>query len=399
MLDTIVLALDQRQFEVLRPELFSPSAQGLITPPYYSLGSRGNFACVQNPTKDHLRAGRYQPRLTLSKRRAPNGFALALRIEFSAPKLLFGNNFDELVTHDFKVVLELLHQKLTEMGVKVSRDTLRQAPISSIHYGKNFAFTDYTTCSMVMAELDRVDLTKRLDLSHTDYRNEGQAIRYHANSFELVFYDKLRDLERARYSEKRGMERDYSTLPLQRGRANLLPKELEVLRMEVRLGTRAKVKTVLERTGIAAEPCFESLFDADIAKTVLTHFWTEVRFQLALRNDWDGQKPEELVATLAAASSGKVRLSKLLRQLGGAMLIGSIGIRGAEALVGRHCSPRSWQRHKRELRGLPSIGHSRFSAFKQIDDALTRFEPLRMEAFRTPHGQGNLASAELESRS
>ena len=244
---------------------------------------------------------------------------------------------------------------------------------------------------MVMAELDRIDPTKRLDLSHTDYRNEGHAIRYHANSFELVFYDKLKDLERAQYSERRGLEKEYGAGLLQRARAKLLPKELEVLRMEVRLGTRAKIKSVLEHTGISAEACFESLFDADVAQRVLKHFWSEVRSQLALSNYWEGQKPEEFVATLASANSGRVRLGKLLQQLGGIMLIGSIGIRGAEALVGRHCSPRSWQRLKRELKGLPPVGHSRFSALKQIDDDLTRFEPLRMEVFRTPPGQGNLA--------
>ena len=98
MLDSIVLTLDQRHFEVLLPERFSRSAQGLLMPPYYPLGSRGKFACVQNPTKKQLRAGHYEPRLTLSKQKIFNGFAMTLRIEFPAPKLVFGNNFDELET-------------------------------------------------------------------------------------------------------------------------------------------------------------------------------------------------------------------------------------------------------------------------------------------------------------
>ena len=92
MLDTIVLTLDQRQFEVLRPDRFSPSAQGLLKPPYYPLGARGNFACVQNPTKEDLKAGRYLPRLTLAKRKVTGGFASTLKVEFSAPKLIYGNN-------------------------------------------------------------------------------------------------------------------------------------------------------------------------------------------------------------------------------------------------------------------------------------------------------------------
>src|SRR5262249_18254804 len=69
MLDTVVSPLDRRQFEVLQPECFSPSAKGLLAPPYYPLGLRGNFACVQNPTKADLQDGRYLPRLTLAKRK------------------------------------------------------------------------------------------------------------------------------------------------------------------------------------------------------------------------------------------------------------------------------------------------------------------------------------------
>ena len=167
MLDTIVLTLDQRHFDVLLPERFTPSAKGLLAPPYYSLGLRGNFACVQNPSKSKLKAGHYEPRLTLSKRKASNGFALGLRVEFSAPKMLLGNNFDELESSDFHDTMEVLHQRLGEMGIRTSMDALRSAPVSAIHYSKNIPFTDYTSCSMVLNELARIDITKRLDLSHT----------------------------------------------------------------------------------------------------------------------------------------------------------------------------------------------------------------------------------------
>ena len=111
MLDTIVLTLDQDQFELDEPERFSPSAQGLLVPPYYRLGARGHFSCKQNPTRTDLKAGRYLPRLTLSKRWLRSSFALTLRIEFSAPKLIFGNNFDELRSRDFERVLAALQRQ------------------------------------------------------------------------------------------------------------------------------------------------------------------------------------------------------------------------------------------------------------------------------------------------
>jgi hypothetical protein len=382
MLDTVVLTLDRRQFEVLQPERFSPSAKGLLAAPYYPLGARGNFACVQNPTKADLQGGRYLPRLTLAKRKIPSGFALTLRIEFSAPKLVFGNNFDELESQDFGKVLVALHRGLAHMGIGISTDVLRQARVSAIHYSKNIVFIDYTTCSMVMSELDLIDLNSRLDLSHTDYRNNGHAVRYHANSFEVTFYDKLKDLEKARYSRKRAIEQDPGAQLEMFGKRDAFPKQLEVLRMEARLGTRTKITTLLKRIGTSAEPAFEALFNADIARSVLEYFWANVRARLPLTYKSDRLRPEDLLSALAYSAKGTARVGKLLQQLGCAVLVSSVGIRGASAALSRHCSPRSWQRYKRELKRLPVREAGGFRALKQVDQALTRFEPLRMKSLK-----------------
>jgi hypothetical protein len=383
MLDTIVLTLDQQQFEVRDPDRFSPSAEGLLVPPYYRLGARGHFACFQNPTRAALDAGRYLPRLTLSKRKSQAGFAVTLRVEFSAPKLVFNNNFDELRSRDFERLLVTLHRSLVEMGIEVTEDTLRAARVSAIHYSKNIAFTDFTTCSMVMGELERLDLNQRLDLSHTDYRNEGHVIRYHANSFEIVFYDKLKDLQQARLSEKRAVESNYGRqVDLFVGPGRFL-KPLEVLRMEVRLGTRVKIRQTLLKLDDDREPTFAALFDASLAKDVLLLFWAEIQKQTVFLTNIRAQRPEDLLVGLAESMIGPARPGLLLQQLGSLVLIGSIGFRGAGAAMSRHCSPRSWQRWKRALKMLPVVQPSGFSALGDVGMALNAFSPLRMEAFQT----------------
>jgi hypothetical protein len=384
MLDTIALTLDQHQFEVREPDRFSPSARGLLVPPYYPLGARGHFACVQNPTRADFDAGRYLPRLTLSKRTGRAGFALTLRVEFSAPKLVFGNNFDELRSRDFERVLAALHGSLVEMDIRVTEDTLRAARVSAIHYSKNIALTDFTTCSMVMGELERIDLSQRLDLSRTDYRNEGHVIRYHANSFEVVFYDKLKDLQQARLSEKRAIESDYGRQSDLFANPNSFPKKLQVLRMEVRLGTRTKIMRVIGKIGADREPTFAALFDASVAKDVLFLFWSEIRKQAVFLGHLQAQRPENLLAELAEAATGKPRAGRLLQQLGCLVLVGSVGFRGARAAMGRHCGARSWQRYKKELKSLPVPSLTAFSAMQEVGSALEVFRPLRMELFKQP---------------
>ena len=52
-----MLTLDRSQFDVLEPERFSPSAVGLLGPPFYRLGARGIFRCVQTQPKPILTPG------------------------------------------------------------------------------------------------------------------------------------------------------------------------------------------------------------------------------------------------------------------------------------------------------------------------------------------------------
>jgi hypothetical protein len=63
----------------------------------------------------------------------------------SAPKLLLGNNFDELTDDDFRRLCKKLVNVLAEMSVKVTARTLAKVNVSAIHYSKNITLTDYTS--------------------------------------------------------------------------------------------------------------------------------------------------------------------------------------------------------------------------------------------------------------
>ena len=377
MLDTVALTLDRHEFVVLRPEAFSPSAQGLLEPPYYPIGGRANMSCVLNPTSEDRRDGRYKPRLTLTRRIAVGGFATTLRVEFSAPKLLFGNNFDELRSQDFDAVVRALGQALSDLGVMVREDILRAARVSAVHFGKNIALHEFTTCTMALVELAKVDLTRRLDLSRTDFRDHGHAVRYHANRFEVAFYDKVKDLRKSRLSEKRAIERD-NACQTDLLAASVLPKGLEVLRMEVRLGSRQKIMALLKELHPGAEPTFAAVFDRSLARKVLLHFWARVG---AGRCPQAGvaSRPEDVFLALAAARPA-AKPTKVLQHLAASALLASVGWRGLAALVEMRAGTRSWQRLKREMKSWPAtVG---FSPLDAVAESLTRFEALRLQAFR-----------------
>ena len=103
MIDTIRLIFDEGTFAILEPEQFQPNAKTIL-----ALGDRlqsgGVKKCFLNPKKGEAIKGNYRPRLTL-RRRPPR--VTELVIEFSIPKLLYGNNFDELIEEDFEAVLKI----------------------------------------------------------------------------------------------------------------------------------------------------------------------------------------------------------------------------------------------------------------------------------------------------
>jgi len=81
------------------------------------------------------------PRLTMFKRPSRSGPVYQLAIEFSAPKLLFGNNFDELEDADFEALLNILQERLLELtGHRFFRRQLAMAEVGSWHPSKNIVF-------------------------------------------------------------------------------------------------------------------------------------------------------------------------------------------------------------------------------------------------------------------
>jgi hypothetical protein len=370
MLDTIVITMNEAQFQILDYERFSPSAVGLFKPPFYRLGARGNFSCYQNPLKN----SGYKPRLTLTKRMKQGGFTVALRIEFSAPKLILGNNFDELTDTDFDNVIQTLIEKMKEMGVETDYEQLVDAEISAIHYSKNIPLIDYSTCSMIIGELHKIDLNRRLDLAGTDYRNNGQAIRYHANSFEITFYDKIKDLQQAKTSEKRAIEKDNAMqIDLFAGRE--FQKQFDVLRMEVRLGNRRKIKQILEKLAIEPKLTFSRLFDSCIAQKVLQHYWHEIWKDLKIPL----MASEDTVDIYnQVAASGNYKPAKILQLVGAIVIIQSIGVRGLRNLMESSATNRTWQRLKKEIDGLHFTNQKKFSAIANIGQHIEEFEPLKL---------------------
>lgn len=378
MIDTIVLTLKTGMYTIFEPDNFSPSTRGLTDPTagYYRLGGRSNITCKQNPTPNELKRGIYKPRLTVTKRinRAGN-FEIPLKIEFSIPKLLYGNNFDELTDANFPAVIQKLKTVLKEMGVYLFEKNLINAPVSSVHYSKNIALTDYTTPYTYLAQLTKLNINKRLDTNRTDFRNEGHSFKYRANSFEIVFYDKIKDLQQAKVSEKRAEEKDNA---LQLGLFDILTqqKPLEVLRVEIRLNKRQKISQILKKIDKEVEPTFINIFNQDTAKKVLLYYINEIEKAYPPLLTYQYDSPKKFF-TGFLITNPKVKLTPALKMLGLRVLLDEVGAREFREMTKRYGNS-AWYSLNKEIKKL---GNTReVSVFSLLKKQITNFEPLKLLA-------------------
>jgi hypothetical protein len=117
-----------------------------------------------------------------------------LRIELSLPKLLFGNNFAELRYKDFTEVIQKLVVTLDVMGIAIEKQTLEQAPVVGIHYSKKIPLADGSAPYHYIRQIKEADVANALDTNQTDYRHEGHSYKWHCNAYEVVFYDKNKQI-------------------------------------------------------------------------------------------------------------------------------------------------------------------------------------------------------------
>lgn len=376
MLDTVALVMDSSMFAILNYDAFDPSARSLFQPPYARLGGRGSTKCRLNATRAELQSGKYYPRLTLTKRAVSGGFQITLRIEFSVPKLLYGNNFDEVRDDQFELVLETLKERLKEKGILLRRTKLEDVQLSKIDYSKNVVLEQFSSSRLILNELTKADMHLWLDLEAVKYRNAGYGIKYRNNGFELACYDKKKDLIKGKLSDKKSEEKDNAI------QLDLLEKlehrnSVEVFRIEARLNSRQKIRQIFKKLGIQAEPVFKDAFNSNYAQRVVQHFWVE------LEKGYKGlgympDTPSKLFTELAGRNPDK-RLSVLLKAIGIKLILDELGVRGYRNLVSDF-SDASWANSRKTINSL-NIPQTYWSPLAQISKSIEEFKPVKLEDY------------------
>jgi hypothetical protein len=340
---------------------------------------RGMTKLVLNPPKGDRKRGVYYPYLTLINRRNKLGiWEEGLMLQVSLPKLMFGNNFDELSERNFPEVVAKLKRCLQMMDVRVFETLLENAEVVAIHFGKNIILQDGTTAKMLIDKIAQGEYSVRLDTELTKYRNNGLGWKLHTNHHEVAFYDKKADLAQAKISERRSEETDnYPQL-------NLFdkPKEyrpLEVLRMEVRLNSSRMIKQVFEKASITTPKTFKSMFSEATATKVLLHYVSISEEARPEYFDYLSRGPSDLLAEVKIRHP-KLSLAKLLALSYLKQATDQGDTLGSIREVVTHESSVEWNRLMKIAREIKVP--CRDYPFAPIRDQITNYKPVSLLEYR-----------------
>ena len=312
------------------------------------------------------------PRIKLIRSVRAGGYSTRLYVEFSAPKILFNNNFDELADSDFESLCKQLSKGLRRLGIAVDKEVIKTAQVNTIHYSKNIILTDGRLAKMLVRELAKTNVSTRRQTKSRTYGNDGEAMYFHTNKWAFVAYDKLAEFRRSKTSSKGLFEKDYYC-QLSLFDEYTPPSPFEVIRLEARYADRKTIKSNFHRAGISYtdELTFNELYLEQTAKAMLLYELGQLEtttpdILLTERN------LERFVADLVA-NNPNVQKGTLVHAIGLKTILEQFGSRGARSMLDANSS--QWSRlvgrtqnldlTRKEHDGITTI-HQSIEAFRRI---------------------------------
>jgi hypothetical protein len=351
-------------------EQFSPSATNVFTT------DRGYRQYKRNPTSVERSCGIYVPIYTLY-RRYRNSVDISLNIQFSIPKLLYGNNFQEVDEEDFEEIVDILYSKMVYNGFNIAKERLINSKVVAIHFSKNILLEKGLNCPMVINELHKsLDTNHKQDFSQVQFKNGGQIVHIHTKSCEFAIYDKVKELQQGKISKHKTVDKQpYVQLNI----LEEIPAN-NYLRLEFRITGQKAIKGKIKAYGPNSKDLpltFRNLYNKELSQTMLQNFWKEKVRERYINITW---KPEDFFDKVLSIKSNNPHLTEreliLISFMQG--MISSKGIQSLRSVMGwEGTKGYKWSKYKKLLKGLKTEDN-RLYIIKDIDKQLSNFNMFKI---------------------
>ncbi len=379
-IDTVVLNFYPNEYAILRPWDFTPNVNRITSTEPKDMGKGRYMTAVRNPTKQETAQMGYLPYLTFFKGIRAGGVTTGLKVQLSVPKLIYGNNFDELFEADLEQVYQRLYAGLKFYGVRFfdGIDAVKNAKVATIHFAKNFPLNNYMTAREAIMEIQKCDITSWRDVSQSDYENNGHGFKSHSKYYELAFYDKNAEYNKGKRNQP-VFDRDLQ-LQMDLFGDKVITQPFEVLRMEARLNNPKNIKSVLQKAGFdGSAVTLSALCSKDVSQAVLKQQLSDLYSRYPKISDAKAPDFHALFSELYVQNPNR-NITTLLAAIGLRALNQEDGTRRLKDIVGPRGSPALLRQAKKINQEL-AYRFEQPEVFQLLNEQLDRFEPVQVDNF------------------
>ena len=232
---------------------------GLHTP---ISGSRFVYS-NQTWRKERTNQGIYTPKYWIEQDYVnPNITFLVL--EFSVPKLLFGENLTELKDEHFPLVVEKLQSFLQEISLYFTRTQIENFTPILFAVGKNLDITNFCSCDTAIHALSPFNNRFRSEHRIIQFNgNSGKELYFNNKSTTFKVYEKILEMiaNATTREERKLVDAWVGHSKSKYGKEKVLA--VEVLRFELTLKTKATINQAMKKYGVIL-PTFQNIFKKEI---------------------------------------------------------------------------------------------------------------------------------------
>lgn len=375
--DTITLSFSQHEFAVLRAYEFTPNLNLLTKIEPKDMGKGKLLKSTRNPTKQDNATQGYLPYVTYYRGLRAGGIQSWINVQFSAPKLLYGNNFDELAEDDLEKLYDRLYEALKYYGIRFfkGRDAIPNAKVTVINYSKNIPLTNLMSANEVIREFHKCDVSTWRDVAENGYVN-GNGYKAHSKYYEFAVYNKIAEYNKG----KRGQPLYDKDLQLPLDLFNDKKIVCDIVRIEVRFNNTRTIRSAVTQAGYKnLNLTFQNLCKKDISQAVLKQQVDNMYVHYPRLTHTVERKASELFSELIVSNPNRMPHT-ILSAVGLWAINEDIGARRLKDIVGPRGSP-ALLRLTKKLNDELNFRSEQPETFEVIDDQLDKFERVRLDNF------------------
>lgn len=311
-----------------------------------------------------------------------NGRIFGYQITFSAPKLLYGNNIEEVTEDQFEDVVDVLYEQLQflDLPTEISKEDIRQAKLRRLDYSKNAMIAELVPGEQFCSMLMRSEHVYRSKYSQTQYRH-GDSYRENIKKRSVVIYDKLAEFRNSLPKDKVLNVREQFFLAAEK--AHLF----QVFRLEVQMQDLNQIAIELERFGIErAGITFSRVFSKELAHSILMRYWKSLIENLDPNPELFSE--DNLFATFneMAVNKGNKGPQALLATFGLRYLAHKCGLGNVKDIFYREYDSQAWGRIEK-LYEEPKLNQGLYTFIDSIEKIIDNMEPLQFGEYNGVFGE------------